>query len=115
MNPRLTAKQREAGMVKEPEKEDFYGKKKAPVKAVVKITKTEKPLSLKQREAGMAEELGKEDFYGAKSLQERMNKDAKEAINKRMVEERTKQIRESMKKNPKGVIIERATIIKKKP
>ena len=30
MKPQLTAKQREAGMVKELEKEDFYGKKKNP-------------------------------------------------------------------------------------
>ena len=40
MKPQLTAKQREAGMVKELEKEDFYGKKKKPViKASIKVVK----------------------------------------------------------------------------
>ena len=81
MKPQLTAKQREAGMVKELEKEDFYGKKKMPViKASIKVVKVEKPLSAKEREAGMIKELEKEDFYGDKKKQEKVNKMAKEAI-----------------------------------
>lgn len=95
MKPVLTAKQREAGMVKELEKEDFYGKKK-PVKAVVKITKIEKPLSGKEREKGMIEELEKEDFYGDKKKQERFNKMSKEAI----LEMETKKAVERFKKSP---------------
>jgi hypothetical protein len=98
MKPQLTAKQREAGMVKELEKEDFYGKKKTPVKAIVRTKmsaappppKSEKPLSAKEREAGMISELGKEDFYGNKKVQERADRMAKDAIkemkNERIVE-----------------------------
>lgn len=97
MKPQLTAKQREAGMIKELEKEDFYGKKKKPVvKATIKVTKVEKPLSAKEREAGMASELEKEDFYGDKKKQERLNKMAKEAI----FEMKTKEAYERLKKSP---------------
>jgi hypothetical protein len=97
MKPELTAKQREAGMIKELEKEDFYGKKKKPVvKASIKVVKVEKPLSAKQREAGMISELEKEDFYGDKKMQERVNRMGKEAI-KEMENER---IIERFKKSP---------------
>lgn len=97
MKPQLTAKQREAGMVKELEKEDFYGKKKKPViKAGIKVVKVEKPLSAKEREAGMMKELEKEDFYGDKKKQEKVNKMAKEAI----FEMKTKEAIERFKKSP---------------
>lgn len=97
MKPELTAKQREAGMIKELEKEDFYGKKKKPVvKATIKVTKVEKPLSAKEREAGMVSQLEKEDFYGDKKMQERLNKLAKEAI----FEMKTKEAYERLKKSP---------------
>lgn len=98
MKPQLTAKQREAGMIKELEKEDFYGKKKPVVKATV-VKASVKPLSAKQREAGMIKELSKEDFYGQevpKELRERAMRDAKEAINQRIVEQ------------AKGIIFRRA-------
>lgn len=97
MKPELTAKQREAGMIKELEKEDFYGKKKTPVvKATIKVTKVEKPLSAKERESGMVSQLEKEDFYGDKKKQERLNKMAKEAI----FEMKTKEAYERLKKSP---------------
>lgn len=64
-------------------------------------------------EAGMAAELSKEDFYGEKKkaadLQARMNREAKEAIGKRKVEELTKKMRQA----PKGVIFRSVTIQKK--
>ena len=60
----------------------------------------------KERMKEMAADLEKEDFYGKKKLQERATKDAKEAINRRIVEE-------SMKAKPKGVIF-RSVEIKKK-
>jgi hypothetical protein len=97
MKPQLTAKQREAGMIKELEKEDFYGKKKKPaIKASIKVVKVEKPLSVKEREAGMIKELEKEDFYGDKKKQEKVNKMAKEAI----FEMKTKEAIERFKKSP---------------
>ena len=97
MKPELTAKKREAGMIKELEKEDFYGKKKKPVvKATIKVTKVEKPLSAKERESGMVSQLEKEDFYGDKKKQERLNKMAKEAI----FEMKTKEAYERLKKSP---------------
>lgn len=97
MKPELTAKQREAGMIKELEKEDFYGKKKKPVvKATIKVTKVEKPLSAKERESGMVSQLEKEDFYGNKKKQEMFNKRAKEAI----FEMKTKEAYERLKKSP---------------
>ena len=83
------------------------------VKAKVKLPADRKTKQDKELEAGMAAALEKEDFYGKKKLQERMNRDAKEAINRRIVEERTKQIRESMKKNPKGVIFKSVEIKEK--
>lgn len=61
----------------------------------------------------MAADLAKEDFYGYKKMEERMKKDAKEAINRRIVEERTKQTRDALKKNPKGVIFKSVEIKKK--
>jgi hypothetical protein len=97
MKPELTTKQREAGMIKELEKEDFYGKKKKPiVKATIRVTKVEKPLSAKEREAGMVSQLEKEDFYGDKKKQEKFNKMAKEAI----FEMKTKEAIERFKKSP---------------
>lgn len=76
------------------------------VKAKVKLPADRKTKQDKELEAGMAAALEKEDFYGKKKLQERMNRDAKEAINRRIVEE-------SMKVKPKGVIF-RSVEIKKK-
>ena len=61
----------------------------------------------KEREAAIGADLMKEDFYGKKKLEERAKRDAKEAINRRIVEE-------SMKAKPKGVIF-RSVEIKKKP
>lgn len=101
MKPQLTAKQREAGMIKELEKEDFYGKKKKPVvKATIKVTKVEKPLSAKEREAGMASELEKEDFYGDKKKQERLNKMLNKMAKEAIFEMKTKEAYERLKKSP---------------
>lgn len=77
------------------------------VKAKVKLPADRKTKQDKELEAGMVSALEKEDFYGKKKLEERAKKDAKEAINKRIVEE-------SMKVKPKGVIF-RSVEIKKKP
>ena len=82
--PTKADKAREAGLAKELSKKD----KKPVVKATV-VKASVKPLSAKQREAGMIEELSKEDFYGQevpKDLRERAMRDAKEAINQRIVE-----------------------------
>ena len=52
------------------------------VKAKVKLPADRKTKQDKELEAGMAAALEKEDFYGKKKLQERMNRDAQEAINR---------------------------------
>lgn len=90
--PTKADKEREAGLAKELSKKD----KKPVVKATIKVTKVEKPLSAKEREAGMASQLEKEDFYGDKKRQERLNKLAKEAI----FEMKTKEAIERFKKSP---------------
>lgn len=90
------------------------------VKAKVKLPADRKTKQDKELEAGMAAALEKEDFYGKKKKQESMKvpafmeKIGKEAINQKIVEERTKKIRESMKKNPKGVIFKSVEIKEKK-
>lgn len=104
------------------------------VKAKVKLPADRKTKQDKELEAGMAAALEKEDFYGKKKKEEKtgdyltktsktvkedmkvpafMEKIGRDAINQRIVEERTKQIRESMKKNPKGVIFKSVEIKKK--
>lgn len=99
---RVTKKDKdlEAGMVEALKKEDFYGKKKAPlqVKKVVVIKKTEKPLSEEQRLSGLAKELEKEDFYGTKPKKTTPAEDKriKEAIENRRSEDIVERIKKNM-------------------
>ena len=87
-------------MVEALKKEDFYGKKKAPlqVKKVVVIKKTEKPLSEEQRLSGLAKELEKEDFYGTKPKKTTPAEDKriKEAIENRRSEDIVERIKKNM-------------------
>lgn len=90
----------EKGMVEALKKEDFYGKKKAPlqVKKVVVIKKTEKPLTDKQRESAMIEALEKEDFYGTKPRKTTPAEDKriKEAVENRRSEDIVERIKKNM-------------------
>ena len=93
--PTKADKKREAEMAADLMKEDFYGKKKKEEKRGDYLTKTSKTV--------------KEDM----KVPPFMDRIGRDAINARIVEERTKQTREALKKNPKGVIF-RSVEIKKK-
>ena len=73
--PTAADKKREQDLINALQKEDFYGKKKAPAKAaqkpVVKVTKVQmsvdRPTAAdKKREQELVNALKKEDFFGKK-------------------------------------------------
>lgn len=93
-------KKLEDDMVNALGKENFFGKKKAPlqVKKVVVIKKTEKPLTDKQRESAMIEALEKEDFYKTKPRKTTPAEDKriKEVIENKRSEDIVERIKKGM-------------------